>query len=61
MKAHPKGRAAAAGRSVNRADDATRDRLLKAGERLFADRGFRKVTVREICRTAHANVAGVVR
>ena len=40
-------------------DDATRDRLLKAAERLFADRGFRKVTVREICRAAHANVAAV--
>jgi AcrR family transcriptional regulator len=59
MKAHPKGRATPAGRSVTRADDATRDRLLKAGERLFADRGFRKVTVREICRAAHANVAAV--
>jgi AcrR family transcriptional regulator len=59
MKVHPKGRAAPAGRAVTRIDDATRDRLLKAGERLFADRGFRKVTVREICRAAHANVAAV--
>ena len=37
----------------------TRSRLLKAGERLFADRGFKKVTVRDICRAAGANVAAV--
>jgi AcrR family transcriptional regulator len=37
----------------------TRERLLKAAERLFANRGFRKVTVREICRAARANVAAV--
>ena len=58
MKAHARGRTAAA-RSINRADDATRDRLLKVAERLFADRGFRKVTIREVCRAAHANVAAV--
>jgi TetR/AcrR family transcriptional regulator, regulator of cefoperazone and chloramphenicol sensitivity len=58
MKAHQKASATAA-RSVSRADDATRDRLLRVAERLFADRGFRKVTVREICRAAHANVAAV--
>jgi TetR/AcrR family transcriptional regulator, regulator of cefoperazone and chloramphenicol sensitivity len=40
-------------------DLATRARLLAAAERLFADRGFRKVTVREICRAARANVAAV--
>jgi TetR/AcrR family transcriptional regulator, regulator of cefoperazone and chloramphenicol sensitivity len=40
-------------------DRETRDRLLKAAERLFADRGFKKVTVREICRAARANVAAV--
>jgi AcrR family transcriptional regulator len=37
----------------------TRSRLLKAGERLFADHGFKKVTVRDICRAADANVAAV--
>ena len=40
-------------------DTETRARLLKAAERLFADRGFKKVTVRDICRVAHANVAAV--
>jgi AcrR family transcriptional regulator len=40
-------------------DTETRERLLKAAERLFADRGFRKVTVRDICRAARANVAAV--
>jgi AcrR family transcriptional regulator len=37
----------------------TRDRVLAAAEQLFAEHGFRKVTVREICRVAGANVASV--
>ena len=37
----------------------TRDRLLKSAAQLFADRGFKKVTVRDICRAAKANVASV--
>ena len=40
-------------------DRETRERLLKAAARLFADRGFKRVTVRDICRTARANVAAV--
>jgi AcrR family transcriptional regulator len=40
-------------------DTETRGRLLKAAERLFADRGFKRVTVRDICRAARANVAAV--
>ena len=40
-------------------DTETRGRLLTAAERLFADRGFKKVTVRDICRAARANVAAV--
>jgi AcrR family transcriptional regulator len=40
-------------------DRETRKRLLASAERLFADRGFKKVTVREICRAARANVAAV--
>ena len=40
-------------------DRETRDRLLKAACELFSDRGFKKVTVREICLAARANVAAV--
>lgn len=40
-------------------DAETRTRLLAAAARLFAARGFRDVTVREICRAARANVAAV--
>jgi AcrR family transcriptional regulator len=40
-------------------DRETRSRLLRVGERLFADRGFKNVTVRDICLAAHANVASV--
>ena len=47
-------------RSERSADDReTRDRLLKAAQHLFADRGFKDVTVREICHAARANVAAV--
>jgi AcrR family transcriptional regulator len=40
-------------------DRETRERLLSTATRLFAERGFAKVTVREICRSARANVAAV--
>jgi AcrR family transcriptional regulator len=40
-------------------DTETRERLLSTAERLFAERGFSKVTIREICRNARANVAAV--
>ena len=40
-------------------DRETRQRLLQAAESLFAQHGFRKVTVREICLAARANVAAV--
>jgi AcrR family transcriptional regulator len=40
-------------------DAETHDRLLDAAARLFAARGFKEVTVREICREARANVAAV--
>jgi AcrR family transcriptional regulator len=38
---------------------ATRARLLQAGQRLFARHGFRHVTVRDIAREADANIAAV--
>jgi AcrR family transcriptional regulator len=44
---------------VKQRDRETRERLLTAAAQLFADRGFKKVTVRDICRTARANVAAV--
>jgi len=37
----------------------TRARLLNAAAQLFAERGFARVTVRDICRKARANVAAV--
>src|SRR4051812_23822233 len=37
----------------------TRARVLATATRLFAARGFKKVTVREICREARANIAAV--
>jgi AcrR family transcriptional regulator len=37
----------------------TRERLIDSATRLFAERGFAKVTVREICKAARANVAAV--
>jgi len=40
-------------------DQETRERLLTAATRLFADNGFSKVTVRDICERARANVAAV--
>ena len=40
-------------------DRETRQRLIESATRLFAERGFAKVTVREICKAARANVAAV--
>jgi AcrR family transcriptional regulator len=37
----------------------TRERLLGTAARLFAERGFKRVTVRDICLAARANVAAV--
>ena len=39
--------------------DATRDKLLEAAGRAFAERGYAGATVREICKDAGANVAAV--
>jgi AcrR family transcriptional regulator len=40
-------------------DNETRARVLKAAARLFAERGFNHVSVRDICKEAGANVASV--
>ena len=40
-------------------DDEARSRLLKAAARLFGERGFNHVSVREICKEAGTNVASV--
>lgn len=40
-------------------DVATRERLVSAASRLFAEHGFKNVSVREICSEAGANVAAV--
>lgn len=39
--------------------DTTKERLLEAAGQVFAQRGFRQATVREICERAGANVASV--
>ena len=44
---------------ATRTDRETRDRLLHASEQLFAARGFKDVTVRDIARAARANLAAV--
>ena len=40
-------------------DHETRQRVLQTAARLFSESGFKRVTVREICREAEANVASV--
>jgi AcrR family transcriptional regulator len=44
---------------VKKADAETRARLLATAQRLFGERGFKAVTVRDICAAAKANVAAV--
>ena len=41
------------------ASDPTRDKLLDVAGRIFADRGYRAATIREISVAAHANIAAV--
>ena len=46
-------------RRAPRSAEATRARLLETATALFAERGLRRVTVRDICEAARANVASV--
>jgi TetR/AcrR family transcriptional regulator, regulator of cefoperazone and chloramphenicol sensitivity len=57
MKTKSQSRAAPPRRAAS--SDPTRDKLLEAAGRVFADRGYEAATVREICRRAGANVAAV--
>ena len=40
-------------------DHETRNRILRAAARLFAERGFNHVSIRDICKEAGSNVASV--
>ena len=46
-------------RPKRKAPELTRDKLLDAAGQVFAERGYRAATIREICRRAGANVASV--
>lgn len=48
-----------AGHAAASSDRATRERLLEAATDLFAAHGFKRVTIRQICQAAHANIAAV--
>jgi AcrR family transcriptional regulator len=39
----------------------TRDRVLRAARKVFAEKGLRDATVAEICTRARANLAAVMR
>src|SRR5579863_5262522 len=46
-------------RADRSAADLTRNKLIQAAGHVFAERGYRAATIREICRRAGANVAAV--
>jgi AcrR family transcriptional regulator len=46
-------------RAKHKTLDLTRDKLIEAAGHVFAKRGYRATTIREICRRAGANVASV--
>jgi AcrR family transcriptional regulator len=59
MAEHDLSAATATSHAKSRDDLETRARLLNAASRLFAERGYARVTVRDICKKARANVAAV--
>src|SRR5229473_4084962 len=46
-------------RVKRKALELTRDKLIEAAGHVFAERGYRAATIREICRRAGANIAAV--
>ncbi len=46
-------------RHAQKPPELTRDKLIEAAGHVFAERGYRAATIREICRRAGANVAAV--
>jgi TetR/AcrR family transcriptional regulator, regulator of cefoperazone and chloramphenicol sensitivity len=46
-------------RTKRKSPELTRDKLIEAAGHVFAERGYRDATIREICRRAGANVAAV--
>jgi AcrR family transcriptional regulator len=46
-------------RAKRKGQDMTREKLIEAAGTVFAERGYRAATIREICRRAGANVAAV--
>lgn len=61
LSAHAARRTAARGRAATRraAPEATRQRVFDVATALFAEHGFKRVTVRQIAAAARANVAAV--
>jgi len=59
MAAHELSTADASSAGKSSEDRETRGRLLQSGALLFAERGYARVTVRDICKKARANVAAV--
>src|SRR5450631_2909703 len=60
ISAPPKSRATPVKRTRRPAtSDPTRDKLLDVAGRIFADRGYRSATIREISIAAGANIAAV--
>lgn len=56
----PHGNQQAIGQGANQnVSDPTRDKLIEAAGRVFAEQGYRAATVREICQQAGANIAAV--